>query len=178
MKGLTLILFGIFLLLVSCEEEEPVKYKGIVIFSTEPGGASFTHGLGFSFEEGKNIVCADLNCSQADIKAVNLILQNVIEEIYLTSPENNDAFYLNGSFGSEAEAITYFNGYNEVTATDFTFATSALEANQVWTFQSIDMKYAKIRIIEITLFPDATYQYSEIKVEYEYQPGGGRTFSR
>ena len=152
--------------------------KGIVIFSTEPGGASFTHGLGFSFEEGKNIVCADLNCNQADIKAVNLILQNVIEEIYLTSPENTNAFYLNGLFDSETEAIDYFKNYSEVTATDFVFSTTALEPNQVWTFQSVDMKYAKIRIIEIMLFPDATYQYSEIKVEYEYQPGGTRTFSR
>ena len=119
MKRLIFVLLGMIILLVSCEKEEPVMYSGIVIFSTEPGGSSFTHGLGFSFEEGKNIVCADLNCSQADIVAVNLILQTEIEEVYLTSPENPNAFFLNGSFDNEAEAIEYYDNYNEVTVLYF-----------------------------------------------------------
>ena len=178
MKRLILILLGLVVLLAACEKEEEVRYSGIVVFSSEPGGQYFTNGYGFSFEEGKNIVCQNLSCKQADIVAVHLILQTEIEAVFLQSPENNDAFFLNESFDTEAEAVSYYNDYTEVAALDFAFATSELQVHQVWTFQSTEMKYAKFRIIEISIYNDATYPFAEVTVEYKYQPGGIMTFSR
>jgi hypothetical protein len=178
MKRLIIIMVGILILITGCEKEEGVKYSGIAVFTSEPRGEYFTSGYGFSFEDGKNIICSDLNCTQADIVAIHLILQTEIEEVFLQSPINQDAFSFLGSFGTEAEAIAFYDDYNEVTTTDFVFTTGDLQANQVWAVQTIDMKYAKFRVIEIIIYAEASYPYAEVKVEYEFQPGGTKLFSR
>ena len=178
MRGLVMILAGMALLFTACEEEEEKRYSGIVKFTSERGGQYYVNGYGFSFEEGRNIVCSDINCTGADIVAVSLILQTEIEEVFLQSPGNMEAFHLEGSFADETEANAFFDHYDEVTAVDFTYQTEYLEPHQVWTFQSTDTKYAKFRVIEIVHYNAATYPYTEVKVEYEFQPGGSKTFSR
>ena len=177
MIRLIIILMVFAAVLSSCEKEEEVKYSGIAIFTSEPGGEYFTSGYGFSFEQGKNIICTDLHCKQADIVAGHLILQTEIEDVFLQSPDNLEAFHLNASFDTQAEAIAFYDEYNEVTTVDF-FDTGFLDENQVWTFQTIAEKYAKFRIIEINHFYDATYPFAEVKVEYHYQPSGSGTFNR
>ncbi len=178
MRGLMMILFAIAVLMAGCEKEEDKKYSGIVKFTSERGTQNFIDGYGFSFEEGKNIVCGDYNCVGADIVAVSFILQTEVEDVFLQSPVNMTAFHLEDSFDTEAEASAFYSAYSEVTTSDFTFQTDYLEPHQVWTFQSPGMKYAKFRIIEIIHYNSATYPYTEVKVEYEYQPGESKSFSR
>ena len=178
MKRFMIILVGILTLINGCEKEEDLKYSGVVVFTSEPRGEYFTSGYGFSFEDGENIICSDLNCGQADIVAIHLILHTDIEEVFLQSPLNQDAFSFLGSFGTEAEAKAFYADYNEVTTTDFVFSADDLQVNQVWAVQTIDKKYAKFRVIEIFYYNEASYPYAEVKVEYEYQPGGTKLFSR
>lgn len=172
----------IFILLTavlsSCEKEKEVKYSGIAVFTSEPRGEYFTSGYGFSFEQGKNIICTDLKCTLADIVAVHLILQTEIEEVFLQSPENQEAFHMNALFDTEAEAIDFYDDYGEVIVEDFEFNAGNLQANQVWTFQTVSEKFAKFRIIEILVYQDATYPFAEVRVEYQYQPSGSRIFNR
>ena len=155
-----------------------MKYSGIAVFTSEPRGEYFTSGYGFSFEQGKNIICTDLKCTLADIVAVHLILQTEIEEVFLQSPENQEAFHMNALFDTEAEAIDFYDDYGEVIVEDFEFNAGNLQANQVWTFQTVSEKFAKFRIIEILVYQDATYPFAEVRVEYQYQPSGSRIFNR
>ena len=94
------------------------------------------------------------------------------------SPENQEAFYLNGSFDTKEEAAAFYDEYSEVTTQDFEFYAGNLKTNQVWTFQSAAKKYAKFRIIEIWYYYDTTYPFAEVKVEYNYQPSGSGIFNR
>ncbi len=162
----------------SCKKEQNPEYSGTAVFTSEPRGEYFTEGYGFSFELGKNITCPNLNCTGADVVAGHLILQTEIEEVFLQSPENLEAFFLNGSFDTEAEAIAYYDDYSEVTATDFDYEAGDLQENQVWTVQTLAKKYAKFRIIRIVIYNDVTYPYADVVVQYQYQPGGSKTFSR
>ena len=178
MRRLIIVLLAVVSMITSCEKEEKVKYSGFALFTSEPGGEFFINGYGFSFEQGKNIICADINCKQADIVTGHLILQTEINEVFLTSPENQEAFHLNASFDNEDEAVAYYDDYGEVTAQDFDFSAGNLQPNQVWTFQSAAKKYAKIRIIEIQHYYDANYPFAEVRVEYHYQPSGSGIFNR
>lgn len=164
------ILTGLLVLTASCEKEEETGYSGIVVFSSEPRADFYIGKYGFSFEKGKNISCGDLYCTGADIIAVNYIFLTEVDSVILKSPSNDEAFHLEGNFSSENEASAFFDAYSEVTATGFGYSTGALEANQVWTFRSLAGRYAKFRIMEITIYNEATYPYAEVKVEYQYQP--------
>ena len=173
------ILFAtvLVLLFTACKKEDENKYYGITVFSSELilVGEYYT-GYGFSFEQEKRITCTDINCSAADVVAVHLILQEDIEEVFLQSPENEDAFYLNGSFDTETEAIDFYDSYTEVGELEFVSDADDLQAHQVWTLQTRGKKFAKIRIMKVNLITEGSYPYAEVEVEYHYQPDGSRTF--
>ena len=67
-----MVLTAIAVLMAGFEKEEEQKYSGIIKFTSERGGQYFVNGYGFSFEKGKNIVCNDINCTEADVVAISL----------------------------------------------------------------------------------------------------------
>jgi len=174
-----------YYLLISCalfltcnRNEEKPKYEGEVILTSErvKQGDDY-NSLGFSFEKGKNIPYPYTTNGVPDLLVTHFIDLNQNLIVTFTSPNNQDAFYLNLTASTANEAKSWYNNYLEVTITNFATLADSININQVWTVQTISKKYAKLLIKEIILMNDSPVaEYVEVKVDYKYQPDGSRNF--
>jgi hypothetical protein len=180
---LILILLPVFIIAGSCnEDEDKVEYQGELILSSKKNQNGDIYIVyGYSFEQGKDVPYTLTGGSPPDIVVSNLTdVMNNITGAVLNSPDNLEAFYLNLTGTSYTETKDWFDGYLEVSTTNFEAISDSVELYQVWTVQTTAGKFAKLLIKKIAIIedpPDAPDDYIEITVDYEYQPDGSRTFS-
>jgi hypothetical protein len=158
----------------SCEKKHDPTYGGEFILSSEllQSGQSYSY-YGFTFEDGKIAVYPPNSSKQPDLAA---IYNDFNQDVTLQSSNQIDAFYKNGEFQNAAEAESFYNGYTEVTASNFQAQALDVKVNQVWTVQTASGKFAKIWIKDIQLKTGALADYVEITIRYRYQPDGTKTF--
>jgi len=178
-NSLLLILSGIILsLLTTCRKEEKVKLSGESVISTKLYGTGPYYTYGFSFSTGKNHPYPGSGSVRIDLVAQALTdLQGNLTGVLLASPENDKAFYTNGTFGDSSSALAFFSGYSEVKTTSFSALSDTIAVNQVITYRSVVPTYAKILITSVKFLPDnLTGQYAEVTFRWVYQPDGTTLF--
>ncbi len=94
----------------------------------------------------------------------------------MSSSNQIDAFYKNGTFANATEAESYFNNYSEVITMQFQSLAQSIKENQIWTIKTVDNKFAKIWIKEITYQTGNLSEFAIVRIQYQYQPDGSRTF--
>ena len=171
------VLFAVILLVcLSCKKNDDApQYSGEIVLSSEriKSGLDWVF-YGLSFETGK-ISIYSLS-ERPDLTSNHIIITDEITSIYLESSNDLDAFYKNGIFATASEAEVYFNNYNEVIASDFQWQAENIKENQIWTVQTANKRFAKIWIKEIAIKSGNTEDYAEVRIQYQYQPDGSRTF--
>ena len=176
MRKIGVLTVGLVLICISCRKQEKVpQYSGEILLSSEilQSGQSYVF-YGFSFETGE-ISTYSLTDAPPDLAAIHVILGETMT-IDLSSSDDEDAFYKNGNFSTSTEAEVYFTNYGEVLTTDFQPLAQTIQENQVWTVQTAKKKFGKIWIKEITFQTGSTSDFADIRIQYQYQPDGSRTF--
>lgn len=94
------------------------------------------------------------------------------------TPEGINGFALAGSFESQEDARAFFNSYDQVEdGLQFVQISDTVRENQVWVQQSSLGNYAKLLIRKVSSFEVETGRpYSEVILDYVYQPDGSTTF--
>jgi hypothetical protein len=167
------------ILLTSCKkDEDKPRYEGEVVLTSEKVKQGDDYNtLGFSFEKGDNVPYPYTTDVVPDLVVTHFIDLNQNLIVTFTSPNNQEAFFLNETAGTAVEAKSWYDSYLEVTATGFITLADSVTINQIWTVQTISKKYAKLLIKEIKLLNDSPVaEYVEVKVDYKYQPDGSRIF--
>lgn len=177
MKKIGMVLAAIALIFYSCDKktEEP-QYSGEIILSSEllQSGQDYVF-YGFTFATGKISLYSLTSSTLPDLAAIHVILGDTIT-VDLSSSNETDAFYKNFTFQNALEAEAYFNNYTEVIASDFQPLAYSVKPNQIWTIQTGNKRFAKIWIKEITFKTGSLSEYVDLRIQYEYQPDGSRTF--
>ena len=175
MRKISVLLVGLVLLGVSCKkEEETPQYSGEIQLSSEILQSDEPHFYGFSFKTGKISLYA-YSDAPPDLAAIHLGSGDNLM-VDMSGSDDMEAFHKNGNFTSSAEAESYFNNYNEVLTQEFVPLAQSLKVNQVWTVQTANKHFAKIWIREITTQTSSQSDYAIIRMQYEFQPDGSRTF--
>jgi len=176
----SLILSGIIFLslLTTCRKEEKTKLSGESVISTKLYGTGPYYTYGFSFSTGKNYPYPGTSSVRIDLVAQALTdPQGNLTGVVLASPDNDKAFYTNGTFGDSSSALAFFSSYTEAETTTFSPLSDTIVANQVLTYRSVVPTYAKILIPSVRFWPDnLTGQYAEIAFRWVYQPDGSPLF--
>ena len=180
MKKATILLCFLFYILTGCEkDDEKIEYIGETVFSSEKVlTGEFYIIYGYSFEKGDFLPFPATGGGLPDIVVINNTdnNNNIIGAVF-SSPENKEAFRLNGSFNTAESAGSFFNSYLEVTDSAFTELAENVTHNQVWTVQTKANKYAKLLIKDRVVKQDPPgSDYIEIRVGYHYQPDGSKSF--
>ncbi len=177
MRKIGVLLAVMIWVCISCDKkDEGPQYSGEIILSSEilQSGQNYVF-YGFSFETGKISTYSLTSSVMPDLAAIHVILGDNIT-VDLASSNELDAFHENGIFASATEAEEYFNNYTEVITSDFQALAQNIKENQVWTVQTASKRFAKIRIREITAKKGSLSDFIDIRMQYQYQPDGSRTF--
>lgn len=174
MRKISAVLVILMVICFSCEKKKDQAYSGEILLSSErlQSGQVYSY-YGFSFEDGSVSVYSAGTSIVADLFA---IYNDFNQQVILQSSNQIDAFYLNGEFQSAGEAESYYNGYSEVTASNFQSQAIDVKVNQVWTVKTSGDKYAKIWIKDIQMKTGALSDFVELTIRYQYQPDGTKTF--
>jgi len=176
MRKISVLIAGLVVICFSCKKkDEDPQYSGEIVLSSEilQSGQSYVF-YGFSFETGE-ISTYSLADAPPDLAAIHVILgENMTVD--LSSSDDENAFYKNSNFSTSSEAEVYFTNYGEVLATDFQPLAQSIKENQVWTVQTAKKNFAKIWIKEITVQTGSTSDFADIRIQYQYQSDGSRTF--
>lgn len=179
MKRICCYILSSFTLFVSCDRsDEKPEYEGEVVLTSEKvKQGDVYNALGFSFEKGENIPYPFTTDGIPDVVVTHFFDLNLNLVVTFTSPNNQEAFYLNQAFSDAGEAKSWYENYLDVTATGFIALADSITVNQIWTVQTISKKYAKLLIEDIKLMNDSPVaEYVEVKVSYKYQQDGTRNF--
>ena len=171
------VLLGFFM---ACERgDNGIKNSGEVILTTERIFTDTYRGVGFSFNQAKNVPFPAIGGVVPDIVVTNETdVEGNIKGASFSCPNNLLAFHLEGSYSSLPEALILFNEYKEVTAEDFSALANPVNHYQVWTVQTTEQKFAKLVIKNIEIKTDSPVSdYVEVTVKYQYQPDGTRIFA-
>ena len=177
MRKIGILLATMVLICTSCDKTDgDPKFSGEIILSSEilQSGQDYAF-YGFSFETGKISIYSLTGSATPDLALTHVELQDSVN-IVITSSNDLDAFYKSGIFSNATEAEAYFNNYNEVIAMDFQPLAKNIRKNQIWTVKTESKRFAKIWIKEITVKTGSLSDYADVKVQYEYQPDGSRSF--
>ena len=174
MRKISTVLVILAMICFSCEKKNDPAYSGEILLSSEQllSGQLYSY-YGFTFEDGKIAVYPAGALVVADLY---IIYNDFNQQVILQSSNQIDAFYMNGDFQSAGEAESNYNGYTEVTASNFQPQAVNVLENQIWTIKTSVDKYAKIWIRDIQFKTGALSEYVELTIRYQYQPDGSKTF--
>ncbi len=173
--GIALVVIALFCSSCDKKTEEP-QFSGEINLSSEllQSGQSYVF-YGFSFEIGAISLYSLTSSTLPDLAAIHVIFGDTVT-VDLNSSNETDAFYKNSTFQNATEAEAYYNNYTEVITSDFQPLAHSVKPNQIWTIQTGNKRYAKIWIKEITHMKGSISDFVDLRIQYEYQPDGSRTF--
>ncbi len=175
MKAWLIPALAFMLLLNGCGGDGQQNSGTITLTSELYDADTYYYALGLSFDEGKAVPTlpdqyrADITVQAGPVTSGGPVVA------YLTANTLTPPFALAGEYASEGDAINAFDGLKSVGSVSWTDLAAPLKANQVWVVKTRDYKYAKLRIIQVTLetnpLPLAT-----CRLEWVWQPDGTATF--
>jgi hypothetical protein len=175
MKKIFIYIFALTILTACSKDEEKAKTSGEVMLSSQILGNGTNYYVeGFLLEQAKKV-----SYSLTSSPLPDLVLENNLDlqGANLTSPQNNEAFYLLGEFNSLPEAQASFNNLTEAGTYTFAPKVNGIKSNQVFVFKSRSNRYAKLLIKDYQTF-ELPFQYVQITIEWVYQANGGKTFNQ
>lgn len=166
---------AVMLLLAGCGGDDEKNSGTITLTSELYDAGSYYYGLGLSFEEAEAVPTlpdqyrADIIVNAGPVTTGGPVVA------YLTVNTLKPPFALIGAYGSESEARSAFDGLKNVGIVTYIDLATPLAANQIWVVKARDDRYAKLRIIDVslTLTPESR---ATCTFEWVYQPDGSATF--
>lgn len=175
MKAWLIPALTVMLLFTGCGGDDQQNSGTITLTSELYDTDSYYYALGLSFDEGKEVPTLP-DQYRADITVqAGPVTGGGPAVAYLSANTLNPPFALAGEYASEGDARNAFNELKSPGTLSWIDLAAPLKANQVWVVRTRDYKYAKLRIISVTLTatpgPLATCRF-----EWVYQPDGTATF--
>lgn len=153
------------------------KTSGTITLSSELyESGSYYYAMGLSFDEGGEVPTlpdqyrADITIQAGPVTTGGPVMA------YLSANTLDPPFALAGSFGSATEAKNAFNALLSVGSYSWTDLAAPLAPNQVWVVKTRDAKYAKLRIITVTINTTVSPAIASCSLEWVWQPDGSATF--
>jgi hypothetical protein len=165
---------AVMLLLAGCDGTDGPS-SGTVTLNNELYGSGPYYALGFSFAQAKAISTLSVPAPDITVQAGSLSTGGPVEA-FLSADTFEPPFALKGEYGSESAAVSAFKALTSVGTASYIELGAPLKNNQVWVVRTEDKKYAKIRIIEVTLNITLSPPSASCKFEWVYQPDGSTTF--
>jgi len=166
----------LMLLLAGCGKDDQ-KISGTITLTNELfDGKTFYYALGLSFDEAKAVPTLP-DQYRADIILMAGTLPGGASDVaYLSSNTLDPPFALVNEYSSESEAQTAFGSLKSIGSVSYIDVATPLKKNQVWVVKTRDFRFAKLRIIDVTLDLTGADPYATCKLEWVYQPDGSATF--
>lgn len=166
---------ALMILLAGCGGDDQ-KNSGTITLTSELYEAdSYYYALGLSFDEGEEVPTLP-DQYRADITVqAGPVVTGGPDVVYLSANTLNPPFALTGEYSTAEDAKNAFEGLNSVGTVTWIDLAVPLKANQVWVVKTRDNKYAKLRIIEVTL-TTIPARLGTCRFEWQYQPDGSTTF--
>jgi hypothetical protein len=176
MKFRHITAMALMLLLAGCGGDDQ-KTSGTVTLSSELyDSGTYYYAMGLSFDEAGEVPTlpdqyrADITLQAGPVTTGGPVVA------YLTANTLDPPFALAGTYGSGSEAKSAFNALKNVGTYSWIDLAAPLAANQVWIAKTRDAKYAKLRIISVTLNTSVNPPVAECALEWVWQPDGTATF--
>lgn len=175
MKPWLIPALAVMLLFNGCGGDDQ-QNSGTILLSSELYDAdTYYYALGLSFDEGKAVpTLPDQYRADITVQAGPLTSGGPVVA-YLNANTLNPPFALVGDYASEGDAISAFDGLKNVGTVSWIDLAAPLKANQVWVVKTRDQKYAKLRIIDVTLTTTPS-PLATCRLEWVWQPDGTATF--
>jgi hypothetical protein len=183
MKGRLVVLLALLLTSAGCKMLFGPDKKGEIRLSSEKFGTEVYHLFGYSYEDGdfyrfpyeKDPIPDIINEGTRVLQG-----ETTVELPSLNTPGQTNGFALLGEFPSLEDAREFYKDYRRV-EDDLQFAveTGIVEANQVWIQKTSAGNYVKLLLKETeSLEGEGGDKYSEVLMDYTYQPDGSRDFPK
>jgi hypothetical protein len=167
---------ALMLMFAGCGGDDQ-KTSGTVTLSSELyDSGSYYYAMGLSFDEAGEVPTlpdqyrADITLQAGPVTTGGPVVA------YLTANTLDPPFALVGNHVTAAEAVSTFKALKEVGYYTWIDLAAPLAANQVWVVKTRDAKYAKLRIISVTLNTSVSPAVAECSLEWVWQPDGSATF--
>lgn len=165
----------LILLFTGCGRDDQKNSGTITLTSELYDAGSYYYALGLSFDEAKEVPTLP-DQYRADITVqAGPVIGGGPAVAYLSANTLNPPFALTGEYASESDAKNAFNGLKSPGSVNWIDLATPLKANQVWVVRTRGNKYAKLRIITVTL-ATAPELMASCRFEWVYQPDGTATF--
>ncbi len=178
MKGWFIPAMAVMMLLAGCGKDEQ-KTSGTITLTNELFGTTVYYSMGLSF--GQAGVISSLTVPGPDIflEAGSLAEGSPVEP-FLSANTLEPSYAFMGEYTTESEAVNAFDALTDASSLSSVFSfidlATPLRKNQVWVVRTRDSKFAKIRIIEVTLDTGANPDFASCRLEWVWQPDGTATF--
>lgn len=173
MKLRLIPLLAVMSLLGGCGGDE-VPTSGTVTVTNELFGSGPYYAMGFSFAAA-DLVSTLTEPYDISIQAGSLTTGGPTEA-FLSANTLEPSFALKGEYGTESAAKSAFDALASVGTASYIELAAPLKENQVWVIRTEDERYAKIRIIDVTLDISGEDPYATCKFEWVFQPDGSTQF--
>ena len=163
------------------KEDEGPKTSGTFILSTEIFSSESAYFVyAYAFSKGDKVKYGGEFTNNFDILLIDQYDNppvNVIGAKMSAHPSIDNAYGLIGSHNSREDALSAFENYNEAGNIPLTNLTGVLNLYDLWLVKTMDNKYAKVMVEEITINKDdPEQQHVTVKFRYVYQPDGSTMF--
>lgn len=181
MKERFVLLLALALLSFGCKMFRGPDKKGEITLSSEKFGTEVYYLLGYSYEDSEFYKFPYEKDPVPDIiNEGTRVLQgeSTIELPSFNTPGQTNGFALVGEFLNLEDAREFYKDYTRVEeGLQFAVETGIVEANQVWVQKTSNGNYVKLLLKEVeSLEGEGGDKYSEVLVDYTYQPNGSRDF--
>ena len=149
--------------------------------SSEKSGTEVYYLFGYSYEDSEFYRFPYEKDPYPDIiNEGHRVLEGdeTIELPGFNTPGQVNGFALVGEFENLDDARDFYNGYFTVEeGLQYSVVSDIVEAYQVWVQQTSAGNYVKLLVKEVaSLEGDIGNKYSEVLLDYTYQPNGSRDF--
>ena len=181
MKYRLVVLLALVLTATGCKMLFGPDKKGEIRLSSEKFGTETYHLFGYSYEDSEFYRFPyDQDPTPDIINEGTRVLQGetVIDLPSLNTPGQTNGFAMVGDFLNQEDAREFYKDYSRVEdGLQFSVQSDIVKEFQVWIQQTSAGNYVKLLVKEAeSLEGDANNKYSEVLIEYTYQPNGSQDF--
>jgi len=167
---------AVMLLLAGCGGDDQMISGKITLTNELYDGDSYFYALGLSFDEAKEVPTlpdqyrADITLMAGPVTSDGPVVA------FLSANTLDPPFALVSNHVTAAESVNAFKALKNVGSYTWIDLASPLSANQVWVVKTRDAKYAKLRIVSLTLDTSVSPAIATCTLEWVWQPDGSPTF--
>jgi hypothetical protein len=176
MKFSLIPVLAAMLLFAGCGGDDQVTSGTITLTNELYDGGSYYYALGLSFDEAKEVPTLP-DATRADITLMaGAVTTGGPVLPFLSANTLNPPFALVSNHVTAAESVNAFRALKSVGSYTWIDLAAPISTNQVWVVKTRDAKYAKLRIVSLTLDTSVSPAVATCKLEWVWQPDGSATF--